>query len=235
MNGAASARFITLEGGEGAGKSTHARRLSQSLADHGIENIVTREPGGSPGAEDIRRLLVQGDVDRWDPIAETLLLFAARRDHILRTIKPALSNGCWVICDRFTDSTYAYQGVGRGLDRETISNLHRLAIGDFAPDLTLMLDVPPATGLLRTSTRAMPLFDPAMKDPDSPEAKSALNRRKEARFERFGKTFHEQLRQAFLDIAKREPMRCVVVDATDTQDAVAKVIWDAVRMRLRIE
>ncbi|MFL6688594.1 MAG: dTMP kinase [Alphaproteobacteria bacterium] len=235
MNAARPARFITLEGGEGAGKSTHARRLSQALFDHGIENIVTREPGGSPGAEDVRRLLVQGDVDRWDPIAETLLLFAARRDHILRTIEPALSKNRWVICDRFTDSTYAYQGVGRELDRETIGNLHKLAIGDFAPDLTLVLDVSPATGLLRTSTRAMPLFDPAMKDPDSPEAKSALNRRKEARFERFGKTFHERLRQAFLEIAKREPTRCVVVDATDVQDRVAAVIWGAVCTRLGIE
>lgn len=225
-------RFITLEGGEGAGKSTQVRLLAATLKARGVATVTTREPGGSPGAEDIRKLLVQGDIQRWEPIAETLLLFAARADHIARTIQPALSTGVSVICDRFTDSTYAYQGVGRGLDRETIRRIETLSINDFRPDLTLILDVAPSVGLARTSTRAMPLFDPAMKNPDSPEARSALSRRKEARFERFGKTFHENLRQAFLDIAKRAPDRCVVIDASQSESEVAAAILHAVETRL---
>jgi len=223
--------FISFEGGEGAGKSTQVRRLLASMEEKGIHCITTREPGGSPGAEDIRKLLVQGDIDRWEPVAETLLLFAARADHIERTIKPALSSGTSVICDRFTDSTYAYQGVGRGVDRETIRRIETLSVGDFRPNLTFLLDIDPKVGLERTTTRATPLFDPAMKDPDSTEAKAALNRRKEARFERFGKTFHERLRQAFLDIAKRSPDRCVIIDASQSEDAVAAAIWDAVARR----
>jgi dTMP kinase len=225
------ARFITFEGGEGVGKSTQARRLSEALRARGIENLVTREPGGSPGAEDVRRLLVQGDTERWEPISETLLLFAARADHIERTIKPALDRDCWVICDRFTDSTFAYQGEGRGVDEATIEAIRKIAIDDFQPHLTLILDLAPSIGLLRTSTRAMPLFDPAMKDPDSPEAKSALNRRKEARFERFGKQFHERLRAAFLTIAQRAQERCVVIDAAATEDEVAGQIWRTVSER----
>jgi dTMP kinase len=224
-------RFITLEGGEGAGKSTQVRRLQASLEERGVRCITTREPGGSPGAEEIRRLLVQGDTDKWEPVSETLLLFAARADHISRTIRPALASGVYVICDRFTDSTYAYQGVGRGLDRETIRRIETLAIGDFRPDITLLLDIDPKVGLLRTTTRATPLFDPTMKNPDSNEARAALNRRKEARFERFGKTFHEQLRQAFLEIAKRASERCVIIDAEQSEDQVAGAIWDAVGRR----
>lgn len=230
-----TARFITLEGGEGAGKSTQMRRLAATLAASGISCITTREPGGSPGAEDIRRLLVQGEAQRWDPISETLLLFAARADHVARTIKPALSKGTWVICDRFTDSTYAYQGVGRGLDQETIRRIETISIGDFRPSLTLVLDVDPNVGLLRTSTRATPLFDPAMKDPDLAEAKTALNRRKEARFERFGKTFHENLRAAFLDIARRASDRCVIIDAMQSEDEVARNVWNVVASRFDVK
>jgi len=229
------ARFITLEGGEGAGKSTQCRLLEKELTARGISCVTTREPGGSPGAEDIRKLLVQGDADKWDPITETLLLFAARADHVTRTIKPALAVNRWVICDRFTDSTYAYQGVGRGMDRETIRRIETLAIGDFTPDLTLVLDIPPDIGLRRTTTRGTPLFDPVMKDPDSEEAKQALGRRKEARFERFGKTFHERLRDAFLDIAKRNSRRCVVIDAAVPEADVATKIWDVVATRLLSE
>ncbi|HEY4114507.1 MAG TPA: dTMP kinase [Rhizomicrobium sp.] len=223
-----NARFITLEGGEGAGKSTHARQLAEALRQRGIEVVVTREPGGSPGAEDVRRLLVQGDAEKWEAVPETLLLFAARADHVARTIRPALKLGKWVICDRFSDSTYAYQGVGRGLDIEAIRAIEKISLGDFKPDLTLVLDVPPEVGLLRTITRATPLFDPAMKDPDSSEAKSALNRRKEARFERFGRSFHERIRRAFLEIAKSEPDRCVVVDAAAPSEQVSAEIWRTV-------
>ena len=142
-------RFISFEGGEGAGKSTQARLLRDALDARGISCVPTREPGGSPGAEDIRKLLVQGDINRWEPVAETLLLFAARADHISRTIRPALAAGKWVICDRFTDSTYAYQGVGRNVERETIRRIETIAIDDFRPDLTLVLDISPEIGLLR--------------------------------------------------------------------------------------
>jgi dTMP kinase len=224
-------RFISFEGGEGAGKSTQARALAAALEKRGISCIVTREPGGSPGAEDIRKLLVQGDMNRWEPVAETLLLFAARADHIARTIKPAISAGKWVISDRFTDSTYAYQGIGRNVDRETIRRIESISIGDFQPDLTLILDIAPEVGLLRTNTRASPLFDPAMKNPDSAEAQSALNRRKEARFERFGKSFHARLRQAFLDIARRASDRCMVIDASADEKSVTQAIWAAVAAR----
>ncbi len=227
-------RFITLEGGEGAGKSTQLRRLAAALEAQGISCLTTREPGGSPGAEEIRRLLVQGDPDKWGPIPETFLLFAARADHVERTIKPALAMDRYVICDRFTDSTYAYQGVGRDLERETIRRIEAIAIGDFRPDITLLLDIPPEIGLSRTTTRATPLFDPAMKDPDSNEARIALGRRKEARFERFGKAFHERLRQAFLDIAKRSPDRCFVIDASQSEDEVAANIWAAVSKRFSL-
>jgi len=141
-----TARFITLEGGEGAGKSTQVKRLAASLVAKGIACITTREPGGSPGAEQIRKLLVEGEPGRWDAMTETLLVFAARADHIARTIKPALGQGKWVISDRFTDSTYAYQGVGRGLDRETIRRLDTVSTNGFKPELTLILDLPPETG-----------------------------------------------------------------------------------------
>ncbi|MBU6474197.1 MAG: dTMP kinase, partial [Alphaproteobacteria bacterium] len=146
----ARGRFITLEGGEGTGKSTQVRRLCAALEIRGIAQTMTREPGGSPGAEDIRRLLVDGEPGRWTPLAETLLLFAARSDHIAHTIEPALAAGRWVVCDRFTDSTYAYQGAGGGLARETIRRMETLVLHDFRPELTLVLDLPVETGLKRT-------------------------------------------------------------------------------------
>ena len=208
----AGARFITLEGGEGAGKSTQLRRLSAALGAHGIAQIATREPGGSPGAEDIRKLLVEGEPNRWSALTETLLLFAARADHIERTIRPALANGQWVLCDRFTDSTYAYQGVARGLARETIRRIEAVAIGDFKPDLTLILDLPVDEGLKRAGARGP----------------------HEARFEKFDGGFHESLRQAFLDLARRAHERCVVVDASGSADDVAGRIWSVVAKRFAI-
>jgi len=203
------ARFITLEGGEGVGKSTQARRLCAQLEARGIGVVATREPGGSPGAEDIRKLLVDGEPGRWSPLAETLLLFAARADHIERTIKPALDRGEWVICDRFTDSTYAYQGAARGLARETIRRIEAVAIGDFKPNLTLILDLPVQEGLKRAGERGP----------------------HETRFEKFDGSFHEKLRKAFLDLAKRALERCVVIDASGTADAVADRVWRAVAKR----
>ncbi len=207
--GVATGRFITLEGGEGAGKSTQARRLAATLEAKGIKTLVTREPGGSPGAEQIRKLMVEGEPGRWDAMTETLLAYAARTDHVARTIGPALRSGTWVISDRFSDSTFAYQGVGRGLDRETIRRIDRAVLDDFAPDLTLILDLDVKLGLERALAR---------KDSEN-------------RFEKFGAGFHEKLRQAFLDIAKRSPDRCRMIDAGGTEDQVAEAIFSAVSRR----
>jgi dTMP kinase len=206
------ARFITLEGGEGAGKSTQARRLAAALEAHGVACIVTREPGGSPGAEDIRKLLVNGEPGRWDALTEMLLLFAARADHVSRTIRPALDAGKFVICDRFTDSTYAYQGVGRGTPRETIRRIESVVLEDFKPDMTLILDLPVEDGLKRAGARGGD----------------------ETRFENFDADFHERLRQAFLDIARRAPDRCTVIDASKGEDDVAQAISDAVSRRFSL-
>jgi len=205
-------RFITLEGGEGAGKSTQLRRLAAALEAHGKSCTVTREPGGSPGAEEIRTLLVNGLPGRWDALTETLLLFAARADHVARTIRPALDAGRFVVCDRFTDSTFAYQGVGRDMPRETIRRIESIVLDDFKPDITLLLDLPVETGLARA------------------KARGAL----ESRFENFDTAFHERLRQAFLDIAKRSPDRCIVIDASQSEDEVAASIWEAVSRRFSL-
>lgn len=202
-------RFITLEGGEGTGKSTQIRKLASALEQRGIKVLATREPGGAPGAEQIRKLMVEGEPGRWDPITETLLAYAARADHVARTIGPALLAGSWVISDRFNDSTFAYQGVGRGVPRETIRRIDAAVLDDFAPDLTLILDLDVTIGLQRARSRS-----------------GAENR-----FEKFGADFHEKLRQAFLDIAKRSPDRCRVIDAAGTEDQVAEAIFAAVSHR----
>jgi dTMP kinase len=146
-------RFITFEGGEGAGKSTHVRLLAEALRAAGLSVVETREPGGSPGAEEIRELLVHGAVARWDPMSEALLHFAARRDHVTRVIAPALAAGDWVLSDRFADSTMAYQGYGHRLGREVIEQLYALAVGDLAPELTVILDLPVEDGLARAGSR----------------------------------------------------------------------------------
>lgn len=205
-------RFITLEGGEGAGKSTQARRLVDGLKATGLDPLLTREPGGSPGAEQIRALLVEGAAGRWDPLTETLLHFAARRDHLTKTIRPALAAGRWVVCDRFADSTRAYQGFGLGLDREVIEMLYRQVVGDDAPDLTLILDLPVEEGLRRTATRT----------------------HAETRYERMNEAFHQRLREGFLTLAREDPRRCVVIDASRDVDAVQSAIRAAVRERLGI-
>jgi dTMP kinase len=225
-------RFVTLEGGEGAGKSTQGARLKAALETRGISCVLTREPGGSPGAESIRKLLVQGERDKWDSKTETLLLFAARSDHIKRLIKPALDSGIWVICDRFIDSTYAYQGSGRGVPHEFIRDLESLVLDGWRPDLTLILDIEPNTGLARTSGRALPLFDPSLHNATDTEAKVADRRaREEARFERFGVNFHRQLRSAFRDIATQNPDRCAIIDAGKSVIEVEHDIWLTVATR----
>jgi len=205
-------RFISFEGGEGAGKSTQARRLAAALEKRGISCVITREPGGSPGAEEIRSLLVNGDPGRWEALTETLLLYAARADHVARTIRPAMEEGRWVLCDRFADSSWAYQGAGRGLDRETVRRIEAVAIGDFKPDLTFVLDLPAEEGLKRANARAST----------------------ESRFEQFDIGFHERLRQAFLDIAKRAPDRCRVIDASADENTVAQAIWKAAAARFAL-
>jgi len=202
--------FITLEGGEGAGKSTQVRRLEKKLVERGERVLLTREPGGSPGAEAIRDLLVTGDVARWTPLTEALLHFAARKDHLEKTVRPALERGEWVICDRFVDSTLAYQGVAQGLGAEPIMQLRRLVVGADMPQLTLVLDLPVEVGLARARARGSG----------------------EDRYERMGREFHEKLRQAFLDIARAEPERCVVIDATVSEEDVAAQIWSATAARL---
>ena len=201
--------FVTFEGGEGAGKTTQIKRLADKLGERGISVTHTREPGGSPGAEEIRKLLVTGEPGRWDSLTETLLMFAARADHIAKTIKPALEQGRFVLCDRFTDSTYAYQGAGRGMPRETLRRIESVVLGTFKPDFTLIMDLPVEEGLKRAGSR-----------PGN-----------ETRFENFDRGFHERLRKAFLDIAKRNPDRCVVIDATQSLDAVSEAIWAAIAKR----
>ncbi|NUB13922.1 dTMP kinase [Azospirillum brasilense] len=203
-------RFITLEGGEGAGKTTQIRLLADALIGWGKRVVLTREPGGSPGAEEIRGLLVSGETGRWGPVTEALLHTAARRDHLERTVWPALEAGHWVICDRFFDSTMAYQGYGLGLGRDLVAALQATALGDFRPDLTLILDLPVEEGLARAAAR----------------------RGGEDRYERMDVAFHHRLRDGFLDIAAREPERCVIVDAVHPVEAVQVVILDHVTRRL---
>ena len=205
-------RFITFEGGEGGGKSTQLRHLAERLGGAGQEVVATREPGGSPGGEAIRALLVQGEADRWSPVTETLLMYAARRDHIERVIAPALARGAWVLCDRYADSTRAYQGAGGGTDPALIAALESHVLGGVTPDLTLILDLPPETGLARAAARAGA----------------------ETRFESKGLDFHARLREGFLGIAAAEPERCEVIDATAPLETVAAAIWAAVRRRLEL-
>lgn len=203
-------RFITFEGGEGAGKSTQLRRLAERLTAAGRTVVSTREPGGSPGAEAIRGLLLTGAVDRWSPVSETLLMYAARRDHIERVIAPALARGDWVLCDRFADSTRAYQGAAGGAPADLIRALEQQTLDDAWPDLTLVVDLPVDVGLARSMERE----------------------NAEVRFEAKGATFHERLRRRFLEIAAEEPARCAVIDGTGSREAVADAIWGAVSERL---
>ena len=210
MTDPAAGRFITLEGGEGAGKSTQVVRLKEWLKKRGHESVATREPGGAPGAEMVRKLLVEGPAERWDGITEALLHFAARRDHLRSTVWPALKRGAWVISDRFADSTMAYQGCGHGADRTMLGALYDMAVGDFCPDLTLILDLPVETGLARAAAR----------------------RGSETRYESLPIAFHERVRAGFLDIAAADPERCVVIDASKDIETIAAAIAEAVGNRL---
>ncbi len=203
-------RFITFEGGEGTGKSTQVARLVERLRARDLEALQTREPGGSAGAEDIRNIALNGDAGRWSPMTETMLMFAARSDHLERTIRPALEAGRWVVCDRFADSSRAYQGVGGGTPAAFIEMLDAAIVGETQPDLTLVFDLPVSVGLERAFGRG--LF--------------------ETRFESKGLDFHERLRRGFLEIATRHSERCVVIDAEGDQDTVEARVWAAVEARL---
>ncbi|KAA2215187.1 dTMP kinase [Teichococcus oryzae] len=200
--------FITLEGGEGAGKTTLARGLARHLAGHGHAVLRTREPGGAPGAEALRALLLTPGLD-WDPVAEAMLMFASRREHWIKTIHPALEAGAWVICDRFFDSTLAYQCAGRGLDQGIWRALRDLSLPGIAPDATLILDVDPGLGMARAMRRSGP-----------------------DRFEQLDGTFHRRVRDAFLEIARREPGRCVVLDAARAEQDILSDALLALRRTL---
>jgi dTMP kinase len=205
-------RFITFEGGEGTGKSTHAAMLAQRLRSMGVGVVLTREPGGSPGAEIIRHVLLSGAAKALGPDAEAILFAAARDDHVKHTIEPALARGRWVVSDRFVDSTMVYQGALGRVDPVLLGGLRRVTIGDLKPDLTFILDVPAEVGLGRAAERR------GGGGADRFEAESA--------------EFHEKLREAYLHLAISEPDRCVLIDAREPQATVASRIWDTVSKRL---
>lgn len=203
--------FITFEGGDGVGKSTQIARLAARLREAGRDVVVTREPGGSTGAEDIRALLVNGPADRWSPLAEALLMYAARADHLSRTINPARARGAVVLCDRFSDSTMAYQGIAGALGRDVVERLDEIVVGGDGPTLTLVLDAPAYDGLKRAGARGG-----------------------DSRFEAKGAAYQEKVRQAFLSIAEASPRRCVVIDATRRIDEVEATIAAVIRERLEL-
>lgn len=218
----AQGKFISLEGGEGAGKTTQIIMLADTLKAAGFDPVITREPGGAPGAEMIRRLLVEGDIDRWQPMTEALLHFAARLEHVRETIAPALEEGQWVVSDRFSDSTIAYQGYGHDLGQETMARLHELVLGGFQTDLTLILDIPVEAGLARAGKR----------EAGKIEAGESAG---EDRYERMDLNFHRRLRDGFLDIARRNSERCLIVDANQAPDQVHTLIREIVQNRFGVD
>jgi len=205
-------RFITFEGGEGSGKSTQAGILANRLTRAGRPVFSTREPGGSPAAEEIREALLSGQVAQFGPLAEAVMFSVARADHVDNAIRDALQEGKWVVCDRFVDSTRAYQGTTAGVPRGLINALERLTVGALSPDITFILDIPAGEGLARARER-----DEGA-EPD--------------RFEGQDLMMHERVRRAFLDIAEEEPGRCIVVDASQPEAMVAEDVWEAVLQRL---
>lgn len=199
-------RFITLEGGEGAGKSTQVKTLVALLEARGIKAIATREVGGAPGAEDIRTLWLSKPQGFWDPLTEVMLIMAARREHLAHTILPALEAGVWVISDRYVDSTRCYQGLAMGLGLEKVDAIYREIAGNFWPDMTLVLDLPVDVGLVRMHKRSGA----------------------EDRFERQDQTFHQKLRDGFKHLASLEPQRIALVDASQSMEEVAAALQSRV-------
>lgn len=212
--------FISLEGGEGSGKTTQINRLVDMLSERDYDVIITREPGGTPEAESIRNLLVQRDGGDWNAMSEVLLLFAARSMHIEKLIKPALNDGKIVICDRFTDSTFAYQGFGRGLELDRIKEIEKVSINEFKPDLTFILDIDVRTGLNRSNAR--------LSEDDAGE-------QTEDRFERLDMDFHERLREGFLEIARQNEERCYILNAAQSMDHLSDEIKNIALAKLQGE
>lgn len=210
MAAAAQPRFITLEGGEGAGKSTQIKRLAASFAAAGIPAVTTREPGGSKGGEAIRTLVVNGEVDAWQPTTEALLFMTARYDHVEEKIKPAMAQGQWVLCDRFYDSTYVYQGIAKNVGTAWLDKLYALLFENFAPDMTLLLDLAPKDGLARAGSRGNTA---------------------ESRFEQMGEGYHQKIRDGFLALAKTQPQRMIVIDASASPEEVHAAILAALNVR----
>ena len=194
--------FITFEGGDGSGKSTQVNLLKDYLDNLNFETIKTREPGGTPSAEILRDLLTTGEVEKWTPMSEALLMWAARYEHLIQVIEPALNSGKNVICDRFYDSTYAYQGVAHNLGIDKMEKLKKIIIGDIEPDITFVLDIDPKVGLKRSLDRS----------------------NQENRFESYNIDFHNKIRSAFLEIAKKNKNRCVVVDASLNEQEINNLI-----------
>lgn len=215
--------FLTLEGGEGAGKTTQSRLLKDYLVSNGREVVLTREPGGTPESEKIRDLLVQRDGGDWTPLAECLLFFTARLMHLEKLIRPALTAGKIIICDRFTDSTRVYQGCGHGFDPDLIERVKKLVLGDFEPDMTLIFDVPVDVGLERSFTQK------TKAQGISAAAKEAT----EDRFEKLDRAFHERIRQGFLEISRTHPQRCRVLDALKSSEEVFADILSVLPESLR--
>jgi dTMP kinase len=206
----AQGRFIAIEGVDGAGKGVQSRLLLQALREAGLDTVLTREPGGAPGAEEIRQLLVTGSADKWDAMTELLLVNAARRDHLRHTIWPALAAGHWVLSDRYADSTRAFQGFAGGLELSLIDSIHRSVTGDFNPHLTLVLDLAPELSLQRTRARG-----------DS-----------EDRFEKKGLAYQQLVGEGFRALAARSPATHALIDASGSVEEVAARIWQAVSTRL---
>lgn len=206
-------RFITFEGGEGAGKSTQVKRLAAAFKAAGITAVTTREPGGSEGGEAIRNLVVSGSVDRWNDTTEALLFMTARYDHVERLIKPAMAEGTWVLCDRFYDSTYVYQGMVKGVGTQWLDTLYAHLFGNFGPDVTLLLDLPAEVGLKRATVRGNDA---------------------ESRFERMGLAFHTRLREAFLGRHQADPQRVLKIDASQSPDEVHEAIIAVLNARFNL-
>ena len=211
-------QFITLEGGEGSGKSTQARLLEQRLRDNGLEVTMTREPGGSLFGEHLRNVLLDSKTPEHSALSEALLFYAARADHLENKIRPALAAGRWVVCDRFSDSTRAYQGYAGALQLEAIDTMDQLVVAPTFPDLTVIIDIDPAIGMARADQRRA--------------ERDGSNTTRRDRFEGRDRTFHDALRQGFLTIAANNPGRCVVIDGSSDADSIGAQIWQVVATRL---
>ena len=205
-------KMIVIDGVDGSGKGVQTRRLHQALRQAGLASILTREPGGSAAAEDIRKLLVEGEPDKWDSMTELLLMYAARRSHLNDTIQPALKRGDWVVCDRFADSSRAFQGIGGDLGLPVVDSIHQLVVGSFAPDLVLILDVPESVALQRALTRGGG----------------------EDRFEKKGAQYQAKVRQAFKRMAASDDRRYQLIDANQSIDAVTGQIFDTVNRQFQL-